>query len=68
MKVNGTIVPDIKYDVPEHTSIQTEEIGYFYSLEEAREFAEKNEGILTHFSAPVRVEGELYEAAVRYKV
>ncbi len=68
MKVNGIIKPDICYTVPEHTSFFDEKIAYFFSEDEAREFANIVEGNLTVFSAKVLVEGEYYSASVRYQV
>ena len=68
MKKNGIIIPDVQYDVPEHTSIHTEKIAYFFSLEEAREFCTIVDGTLTEFTAQVLIEGEHYSASVKYIV
>ena len=68
MKTNGIIKPDVSYDVPEHTSMLQEKIGYFLSEDEARKFAKAVNGNITIFSAKVQIEGEYYSATVKYPV
>lgn len=65
---NGVITPDVTYDVPEHTSLTPEKVGYFFEEQEALKFAEKVGGSITLFSAKVQIEGKQYAASVKYSM
>ena len=68
MKRNGTIMPDRIFTVPEHSAIHPQKIGYFRSVKEAEIYAKEMGGSFIMFTAPVRVDGRRYRAAVQFNM